>query len=122
MEEDFRKTRLFWEISLSFVSLLRRFKMANNENVCMSQPIIDKVGILPHPLAGNYGGMLQAYALHTVLKRLGLSPFIQDRDLARPQGKRERLRDFVKRSLKLVGLECRLAFLWSSMSGCLSIV
>ena len=113
MEEDFRKTRFFGEISLSFVSLLRRFKMANNENVCMSQPIIDKVGILTHPLAGNYGGMLQAYALHTVLKRLGLSPFILDRDLARQQGKRERLRDiwyFVKRILMPVEPECRLPF------------
>lgn len=30
-----------------------------------------KVGILTHPLRTNYGGLLQAYALQTVLKRLG---------------------------------------------------
>lgn len=30
-----------------------------------------KVGILTHPLRTNYGGILQNYALHVVLKRMG---------------------------------------------------
>ena len=30
-----------------------------------------KIGILTLPLHTNYGGILQAYALHVVLKRLG---------------------------------------------------
>ncbi len=30
-----------------------------------------KIGILTHPLHNNYGGLLQAYALQTVLKRMG---------------------------------------------------
>lgn len=33
-----------------------------------------KIGILTHPLGTNYGGMLQNYALQTVLKRLGHTP------------------------------------------------
>ena len=30
-----------------------------------------KVGIVTQPLSTNYGGILQAYALQTVLKRMG---------------------------------------------------
>ena len=35
-----------------------------------------KIFILTHPLTGNYGGLLQAYASYTVLKSLGLTPYI----------------------------------------------
>ena len=30
-----------------------------------------KIGILTFPLRTNYGGLLQAYALQTILKRMG---------------------------------------------------
>ena len=33
-----------------------------------------KIGILTHPLRFNYGGLLQNYALQTVLRRLGHEP------------------------------------------------
>lgn len=33
-----------------------------------------KVGLVTHPLHGNYGGMLQAYALYTTLEGLGVKP------------------------------------------------
>lgn len=35
-----------------------------------------KIFILTHPLTGSYGGLLQAYASYTVLKSLGLTPYI----------------------------------------------
>ena len=35
-----------------------------------------KVFILTHPLTGNYGGLLQAYASYTVLESLGMTPYI----------------------------------------------
>ena len=38
-----------------------------------------KVGILTQPLRTNYGGLLQAYALQTVLKRLGHEVMIINR-------------------------------------------
>lgn len=38
-----------------------------------------KVGILTQPLRTNYGGLLQAYALQTILKRLGHEPIIINR-------------------------------------------
>ncbi len=72
-----------------------------------------KIGILTHPLAGNYGGMLQAYALHTVLKRKGFSPFLLDRDLEKKPGKRAILRDWwylLKRLWGPVSSECYLPF------------
>ncbi len=34
-----------------------------------------KIGILTQPLIGNYGGVLQNYALQTMLKRLGHKPY-----------------------------------------------
>ena len=43
-----------------------------------------KIGILTQPLHTNYGGLLQAYALQTVLKRMGHEALIVDRRLARP--------------------------------------
>ncbi|MDR2979034.1 MAG: polysaccharide pyruvyl transferase family protein [Bacteroidales bacterium] len=39
-----------------------------------------KIGILTQPLHNNYGGLLQAYALQTVLKRMGHEAWIIDRD------------------------------------------
>lgn len=38
-----------------------------------------KIGILTQPLTNNYGGLLQAYALQTVLKRMGHDVIILDR-------------------------------------------
>ncbi len=35
-----------------------------------------KIFILTHPLTGNYGGLLQAYASYTVLESLGMTPYI----------------------------------------------
>ena len=35
-----------------------------------------KVYILTHPLTGNYGGLLQAYASYKVLETMGFSPYI----------------------------------------------
>ncbi|MDO5464190.1 MAG: polysaccharide pyruvyl transferase family protein [Akkermansia sp.] len=35
-----------------------------------------KVYILTHPLTGNYGGMLQAYASYKTLEAMGFSPYI----------------------------------------------
>ena len=37
-----------------------------------------KIGILTHPLASNYGGILQNYALQTVLKQIGHAPVTLD--------------------------------------------
>lgn len=38
-----------------------------------------KIGILTQPLYTNYGGLLQAYALQTVLKRMGHEVWTEDR-------------------------------------------
>lgn len=45
-----------------------------------------KVGILTQPLHTNYGGLLQAYALQTVLKRLGHDVTIINRCYPKAQG------------------------------------
>lgn len=37
-----------------------------------------KIGILTHPFRGNYGGMLQAYALFQILRRIGHEAVILD--------------------------------------------
>lgn len=37
-----------------------------------------KIGIVTHPLLGNYGGILQNFALQQVLKKLGYSPITID--------------------------------------------
>lgn len=39
-----------------------------------------KIGILTQPLHNNYGGLLQCYALQTILKRLGHDAWIVNRD------------------------------------------
>lgn len=38
-----------------------------------------KIGILTHPLGVNYGGILQAYALQTILERMGHEVVVFDR-------------------------------------------
>ena len=38
-----------------------------------------KVGILTHPLENNYGGLLQAFALQTVIRRMGHDVYTIDR-------------------------------------------
>ena len=40
-----------------------------------------KIGILTHPQGINYGGILQGYALYTVLKKMGHEPIIIQRGL-----------------------------------------
>ena len=42
-----------------------------------------KIGILTQPLKNNYGGLLQCFAMQTVLKRLGHEPWIVRRDVYR---------------------------------------
>lgn len=39
-----------------------------------------KIGILTLPLHTNYGGILQAYALQTVLERMGHDVFVFQND------------------------------------------
>ncbi|HPW65516.1 MAG TPA: polysaccharide pyruvyl transferase family protein [Salinivirgaceae bacterium] len=43
-----------------------------------------KIGILTQPLGTNYGGILQNYALQTVLKRMGHEVWTVNRDIKRP--------------------------------------
>lgn len=43
-----------------------------------------KIAILTQPLRHNYGGLLQAYALQTVLRRMGHDPVMADRQEGRP--------------------------------------
>lgn len=43
-----------------------------------------KIGILTLPLASNYGGILQCYALQTVLERMGHEVVVLDRTFAAP--------------------------------------
>jgi hypothetical protein len=38
-----------------------------------------RIGILTQPLHNNYGGLLQCYALQTVLKRMGHEPWVIQR-------------------------------------------
>ena len=40
-----------------------------------------KIGILTQPLTNNYGGLLQAYALQTVLERMGHQIIILNRPM-----------------------------------------
>ena len=41
-----------------------------------------KIGILTQPLHNNYGGLLQAFALQTILKRMGHDVWVINRDYA----------------------------------------
>lgn len=40
-----------------------------------------KIGVITHPTISNYGGILQAYALQTVLKRMGFEPEVIEKRL-----------------------------------------
>ena len=44
-----------------------------------------KVGIVTQPLGNNYGGLLQNYALQTVLKRMGFEPITLDQPIFKPR-------------------------------------
>src|SRR5665647_1438722 len=43
-----------------------------------------KIGILTQPLTTNYGGILQAFALQTILKRMGHNVWIINRSSKEP--------------------------------------
>lgn len=43
-----------------------------------------RIGIITQPLANNYGGLLQNYALQTVLKRMGHEPITLDQYIVKP--------------------------------------
>ena len=53
-----------------------------------------KIGILTQPLRNNYGGILQAYALQTTLKRRGHDPWIINREYPEPSRLRKALSNF----------------------------
>lgn len=65
-----------------------------------------KIGILTQPLRNNYGGLLQAYALQTTLKRMGHDVWIINREFEEPHfirkftslGKKIILKYFFKKS------------------------
>lgn len=57
-----------------------------------------KIGILTQPLHVNYGGLLQAYALQTILKRMGHDPYIVQR--ISPQ--RSRLKNTIYSLAKII--------------------
>ena len=44
-----------------------------------------KLGIFTQPLHNNYGGLLQCFALQTVLKRMGHDAVVVRRDYAKPK-------------------------------------
>ena len=56
-----------------------------------------KIGILTHPLRFNYGGLLQNYALQTVLRRLGHEPLTLDVPHVMKVNKTTFLKDVLKR-------------------------
>ncbi len=62
-----------------------------------------KLGILTQPLHANYGGLLQAYALQTVLTRLGHDVEILNREyvVCKPAAKsmKQRIKSFIKDTL-----------------------
>lgn len=79
-----------------------------------------KIGILTHPLSGNFGGMLQAYALHSVLKNMGYHPFILDRDLKHKTGKRDKIRNlwfYIRRLIASCPLNFPLPFFIERRAG-----
>lgn len=61
-----------------------------------------KVGILTLPLHINYGGILQAYALQTVLKRMGYDAILLDQGWIK-QGKMKSILSNIKWFLKSIG-------------------
>ena len=60
-----------------------------------------KIGIVTLPLHANYGGILQAYALQTVLKRMGHSVALIDRTLYWGAGPVRRTLVYANRLLKM---------------------
>lgn len=73
-----------------------------------------KTGILTQPLLNNYGGILQAYALQTVIKRMGhevLTLDVQNKDEG---GKRiASFLSYLKRFLlRIINLKFKNLFLW----------
>lgn len=62
-----------------------------------------KIGVLTQPLGHNYGGFLQAYALQTVLKRMGHDTKVVDiRKEESAQSWRFMLKQLVKRFLNVI--------------------
>lgn len=56
-----------------------------------------RIGILTQALNGNYGGILQNYALQQVLKQMGHNPITIDRHISRTES---RFRNIVKKILR----------------------
>ena len=56
-----------------------------------------KLGIFTQPLHNNYGGLLQCFALQTVLKRMGHDAVVVRRDYAKPKDSlKSRIKNFIK--------------------------
>ena len=81
-----------------------------------------KVYILTHPLTGNYGGLLQAYASYKTLASMGLSPYIYkyaSNDL--PTGLRSRM-NYLKMYIKyILGRYGYVTSMWHNMWRKLSV-
>jgi hypothetical protein len=68
-----------------------------------------KIGIITLPLHVNYGGILQAYALQTVLERMGHEVEVIDRPAHEKESVWVRIKKFPLRlRFKLVGIGCTL--------------
>lgn len=61
-----------------------------------------KVGILTQPLYCNYGGIIQCYALQTVLKRLGYDTVVLQREFNRTYTVRDVIVYYAKHLIKLI--------------------
>ncbi|WP_372933971.1 polysaccharide pyruvyl transferase family protein [Mariniphaga sediminis] len=59
-----------------------------------------KIGIYTLPLHTNYGGILQAYALQTVLKKMGYEAWLLDRKRNFSLPLKERLKAYIKRAIR----------------------
>lgn len=57
-----------------------------------------RIGILTLPLNGNYGGILQNYALQQVLKQMGHTPVTIDRHISRPESTIKRIAKIILRN------------------------
>lgn len=58
-----------------------------------------RIGILTQPLNGNFGGILQNYALQTVLSRMGHTPVTIDRHIYRSESL---LKNLAKRLVRII--------------------
>lgn len=79
-----------------------------------------KVAILTQPLGHNYGGILQAYAMQTVLRELGFEPETIDR--RKPTSWRKVARDYgkysikkLRRRIKTIPTEARKSYIYSNL-------